>query len=1068
MTNPNIEKINQQKVDLAKKVEAFSELLNRGVLDLSSEATARSWIEDLLKLFGWNPLNPNEVDQEIFLSENAQQNLEEIDSHHKKPDYLLCNGSRQFLYLDAKKVGEEIEDNKKISFQIRSYGWSAGHPCAIVTNFREVAIYDCRFKPHKDDAADVARVDYFDYTKYLEKFDILSRHLERSRVLEAELNDLYSDKTSPKGSKPLDKDFSEHIRNWRLKFSNAIFSNHNNFSIEKISHLTQVLIDRFLFLRVAEGLKIERENTLLEMANIESDASWGKIKEHFSNYCARRYSGALFAEQHIFDEINIPITEVFGFIETLYYPYPYRFDVITPNLLGNIYERYLGRRLVRKTNLISDEFKEEYQKTKGAVYTPSTVVNYICEQTIRPILETKTFTGLTEVKICDPACGSGSFLLGAFDFLLSEATQRFSNESKFNQKKFSNWFWINPRNGRVYAKSSAKKMLLNNCIFGLDIDPQAAEISRLSLSLKAMENLSVEPEVFMELGLLEMGLLSGIGKNIRIGNALVDTTIIDSLPHLIDDHAQLKKLKPYDWKSDEITAPIFRTQGGFNAIIGNPPYIEVKHYKKDLPAMHEFLSDDSENRLYKSCGAGKTDISMPFIERGLQLLCEEGRLGFIIQNRFFKTQYGENSRKMLGESRAIEKIVDFGSLKIFPERTTYTCVLLLSKSKKKKKYSYSRIENYSKLEAQLRDPGKYSVPTYELENELTGEPWFFGPQKLLDLRISLKKKFGTIEKYKKCLEINMGLQVLYKKIYYIKGEENGGLVNGKNLLDEDVEVETAITRPLVVNREFYPFKKLKKNNFVIFPYTIGSKGSGSKKKLISKPISQSQLSSDFPIVDEYLKSKKAFIQKKVETLVGASWFLYTYEKNLISQASDKVLIPSTLKDLTATVDIGGGFYQDNVRVNALQFKGASSYQYRAICAVINSRLFDCLAKITAERLDNGYFQMNRQFLEPIPFPFEKFLAGGKAIDGLSSLSEKLEIACESFSQADEQENKNAARLIVQSLQKQLDEIVEKEIYELSATDRETLSLYSSRMPIDGYIDFIKGASEEEDEEQEEL
>jgi type II restriction/modification system DNA methylase subunit YeeA len=265
----------------------------------------------------------------------------------------------------------------------------------------------------------------------------------------------------------------------------------------------------------------------------------------------------------------------------------------------------------------------------------------------------------------------------------------------------------------------AKRELINNCICGVDIDPQAVEISRLSLSLKALESASVEPIAMLELGLLDSILLDGIGQNIKLGNSLVDSrinTYFDDLSQ--NDTAALRNLKIFDWKEN---FKFLNDKDGFDAIVGNPPYIEIKHYKKNSPLMHKYLSDSGD---YSSCGSGKTDIAMPFIERSLNFLNSNGRLGFIVQTRFFKTDYGEYARKMLSDSRSIEEITDFGSLKVFEKRTTYTSIIILSKSNVKK-LVYTKIDNLEQIEDKLLDGSKFNLINFTESNNLGKNPWFF-------------------------------------------------------------------------------------------------------------------------------------------------------------------------------------------------------------------------------------------------------------------------------------------------------------------------------------------------------
>ncbi|MEK6627682.1 MAG: N-6 DNA methylase [Bdellovibrionota bacterium] len=915
-----------------------------------------------------------------------------------------------------------------------------------MTNFKEFAIYDCRFKPNKEQEANVARVLYLTYDKFLDNFAPIYSHLDKDFVLSGQAFDRYKLEDRPGGTLTLDEDFSEHIRAWRLKFANSIYLPSKTNSIEFISEHTQLFIDRVIFCRVAEGLRITEKDTLLNI--VSAPTSWKKLKEFFSEECSEKFGGLLFGDKKLFDQITFSDNLIKEFISTLYYPNPYRFDVITPVLLGNIYERYLGRKLDLKDGKVIDDFKEEYQKTKGAVYTPDYIVCAICEKALGPISENRTFSKIKELEILDPSCGSGSFLLGVFDFISEKANHAFSSGNlKEAEKKY---FWVNPRSGKSQLRVFAKREIINKCIFGVDIDPQAVEVARLSLSLKALESASLEPIALRELGLLDSLVLDGIGNNIKLGNSLVDSRIFQFIEGLRSDVETVKKLKPFDWENEKNFAVVMK-KGGFDAVVGNPPYIEIKHYKKNSPAMHKYLS---ESKHYGSCGSGKTDISMPFIERSLQLLKPNGRLGFIIQSRFFKTDYGDSSRGMLSDSGNIEEIVDFGALKVFEKRTTYTCIIILSKSNLKQ-LNYVKIDNLSQIEAKLAANRKFNLLSFKTLNRLGNEPWFFVHPDLKALRKGISDKCGTIKDFGNKLSINVGLQVLYKKYYFIRGNIKGNRIVGQNYAGLPISIEKSSCRPLAVNRNFYPFKILDKDNFALFPYNIKlnvKKDGLVISNLECAPLDFSSFCTEYPVAGEYLKTSKKSIQDKVETLSGSKWHLYTYEKNHCLQSLPKILIPSTCKDTTATVDIDGEFYQDNVRVNSIVIEGAHINHYKAIATVFNSKIFDCLAKITAESLDNGYTQLNKQFILPVPLPVKSILNDDKLVTQLASIYDEMQNLTNCYAKSTDKESKEAVSSSLNAAESALNEVVNLRVYKLTSKQIETLETYCNRSPIESYID----------------
>lgn len=1046
----------------------FQSLKLSGSLDLSSEATARSWIESLLTVFGWDCRDPYEVDQEVTLGPAEEALLQEIESRHKRPDYLLCAKSKSLIFIDAKKIGLTIKDCKKSAFQIRSYGWSAGHSYAVITNFNELAIYDCRYKPNKDQSPDVARLFYCTFENFVEQFDVLRRHIDRDFVLSGAAFDFYLHSDKPSGTKKLDEDFSEHIREWRLKFANNIFASKPSISVEELSESTQLLIDRLIFCRVAEGLRIVKNDTLLNLS--KQTNAWASVKNYFENQCKEQFAGFLFSGSRALRGIKVSDSIITGFIESLYYPSPYRFDVITPVLLGNIYERYLGRKLEIKDNKVKDDFKEEYQKTKGAVYTPEYIVRTICEKTLSPLAKGRSIREIKNLKIVDPSCGSGSFLLGVFDYIQNLMVSKFEKNSLSEKDK--RLFWVNPRSGKAQLRINAKRELINTNIYGVDIDPQAVEIARLSLSLKALESASLEPIALRELGLLDSLLIDGIGNNVKLGNSLIDSRIFDFLDTLTKKTKEdleipngvrrnieaLKKLKVFDWDHPENFKSIL-SAGGFDAVVGNPPYIEIKHYKEHSPIMHQYLAESNH---YNSCGSGKTDISMPFIERSLNILKPTGRLGFIIQTRFFKTNYGESARRMLSQTASLEQIFDFGSLRVFENRTTYTSIIVCDKSANQN-VRYVRVDNLNQVEQKLYDTTKFSLLDFSISNHLGSDPWFFVHPDLKRLRDIIMTRTPKIQDIGDSFSVNVGLQVLFKKCYLIKGKDLRSKIIGKNLIGDDVKIERGACKAFVMNRELFPFKKIEAESFVIFPYEIVSTVDKRKKPPVKKiecqPLEFSKFCQKYPLAGKYLSSKESTIKDRnngVRTLPGKKWHLYTREQNHVLQSLPKILIPSTCVDTTAIFDETGEFYQDNVRVNSLIINGATSSHYKALCSIINSVTFDCLAKVTSEVLDNGYIQFNKQFINPVPMPVKRVMTDSILCKKLSDAYDEMKDLANQFANASDSESKHAVENALVSAEKSLNEIVETEAYQLTNQEKDALKRFASRKTLSKYIEFVKG------------
>jgi len=1005
-----------RKADLKSLVERFDKYYKSGKFDETSEATARTWIEMLLGVFGWDCSNPQEIDQESSISDDAINKMSEIESTHKTPDYSLLFKDEVMYYLDAKQTSIDIKNCKKTSFQIRAYGWSSGLPIAIVTNFKELAIYDARYKPEKTHDANVGLIHYFKYQDYLNNFNELDLHLGKENVQTRRLNERYSTITEQRGSKTLDQDFAEFLGEWRIKFASEIFLSNKNSDLNYIQEEVQFLLDRVIFLRVAEGKKVEKLGRLKEIAKKENSYDF------FINECKTTYlekfGGYLFSKAQIRNlKINSKIFS--SFLECLYFPFPYMFEVIPTELLGNMYEQFLGKRLTIKSGKISDEFKPEYQKQNGAVYTPRYIVNSVCSETLSPFFKSKkirTIRSVLDLKIIDPSCGSGSFLMGIYDFLSFKVKEIIKSTPNL-ERKYDNWYWKDPRRNRIFLKVAGKRQIINSCIFGIDIDAQAVEVSRLSLSLKALEGGEISPLIVFY-NLDECSILSTIGENIKHGNSLIDSEIYKIFPEIVDDVSTIENLKVFDWKKE--FKDVFDGKGGFDAVVGNPPYIETKHFKKECPFLHKLLTLRS-NRVYETAGGGKLDVAMPFIERGIKKLNSNGRLGYIVTNRFFKTDYGKATREYLSKNKHIESILDFGELKVFKGRSTYTSILQITK-KANEKLRYFKVENLKDIDIELEKFYSNSSGWTSFPYSTIGlNPWNFAFPDLLKLTESLQKKFKKISDIDK-ISIKVGLQVLIDKIYHLEAiKVTDKLITGINGLGKQVEIEKGFCRPIVCNENFYSFKVLAEDFFCLFPYRIAD---GKDIELTMNEIKKL-----YPKAYKYLQDNKGFIQKEVDTIDDEQrWHLFTRKQNLVSQSVPKVLFPSTILDTVATFDYKGTFYQDNVRVNSIIIDNASPKLYGAIAAVINSSLFNCLAKVTTNPLQEGHVQFNKQFVEPIPFPLETLEIDTDLTNQLYDLAQEISKLTHQLANDNSATRHNSIKQALANKWIQLDVLVEKKLY----------------------------------------
>lgn len=927
--------------------------------------------------------------------------------------------TREF-YIDVKKFDADIKDDSGISYQVRCYGWSEGFKVSYAFDFEELAVYDCRIRPKDSDDANIARVLYLQHSEYLDKFDTLWEYFSKKAIETGSLSRLLPDDERPKGSKTLDQDFEENLSTWRKELAKSILRYGKIRDAGLISAAAQRILDRIIFLRICEEFGFEELGTLLDMGYNE-DGFWPLfMEEHDKRYC-KVYDGILFPASGEDDPTGVDTHlrswwlrgRVFrDIVQTLYSPHPYRFDVIPIELLGGVYERYLGKRLRVIGNDVEDEYKLEYQRTKGAVYTPPWIVKRIVDKTLSPLAAEKDPEELLQLRILDPACGSASFLLGVYNFLENRILAWFTDN---NSDKRRSVYIVETEDGLKITPHVAHE-IINRCIYGVDIDPEAVEVARMSLALRYLEQTSTltgEPHL----------LLKGIGLNIRQGNSLVGPDIIGNG---IDAEKVIQETMPFDWHSKTTGFGHVMESGGFDAVVGNPPYIEVKRYKEWMPSQYKYFK---ESGVFETTAEGKTDIAMPFMEQGLKLLNKNGRLGFIIQNRFFKTDYGEIVRSWLKRQKAISEIEDFRDLQVFAGRTTYTAIIILEKNSPSVHYS-----TYA-----TQEDAAANLPSVQCTlkwDSIDNNVWSFDQPDLLEVHRELSKRHGTIGHHSE-LQISVGLQTLYGKLYQFEPVEvKPRIVIGKNGEGNIVTLEKAALRPLCRNRGFYPFRKDNADAWVIFPYDI-LEGQATE-------IGWKEFKERFPKTGAYLEERKRNLLKAVETEDGANrWHLYTRPQNLVVQGRLKVLFPMTIEDTVASVDFAGDVYQDNVNVNSVSFAGVTAEQLNAIAAVFNSTLFNALARLKAGLNDSGWRKFNRQYAELVPFPVA-VIRDPAIVKTLSGFAAKIgELQTKSVT-TETEGAKTGFRATIESLWRQLDEAVEA-VYGLTKTQKEILKKYPRRV-----------------------
>jgi len=1017
----------ERKIELTALVEKYKLFKSQGKLDLTSEETIRTWLNELLRIFGWDVQDTSQVLQEKVLSRAEKERLREIGSTNSRPDYTLKIANQKLSFLDAKDISISIENDADAAFQIKSYGWSILAPCAFISNFEELAIYDCTYVPDHGQGVNFGR-RYFTIDEFVNHFETLDDHLLRENIISGKLATMYSatfvDNRSVERVTP-DVRFAEQLSDFRLLLADDILVNNSELigsNSESLSYIVQIIINRLLFIRVCEARNIEEEGLL---RSFRDAGFWTSFKKSSYFRFFEHYDGPLFDRIALVHDVNIS-DEVFnGILDLLYYPAPYRFDVIPTKLLSDIYELFLAKKLVVADGVVRDLMKSEYIKTKGAVSTPSFIVSEVVRKTIpKADLMARGISGFLDHKILDIACGSGVFAIEAYDYLEEVFLELFRSGDRVQYAEF-----FHVEGEEVIVNLQGKRRIMENCIFGVDIDAEAVEVAKMALSLKVIDTAD-RLDAYEYIGIFGSKILNGIGDNIRCGNSLVESDILTLYPGLADEHDQLLATNIFDWDSEMGFREVFAARGGFDYVIGNPPYVEVKNYNTDLPFMHMYLKGK-----FPSSSNGKVDLAIPFIERAISLLNPNGRMGFVVQQRFFKADYGKKIREVISQGSLLSAIVDFTANDIFKGRMTYVALLMLDKSAPVE-FSYRKFQEETEfLPAKLREDMYSDRSVWLSADGISGGPWSFADSEIIAIRSRLLE-YGKLGDYAK---VRVGVQVLWDKCYQIKHPRvNGELVSGNSTLENVVEVELDACRPMVCNEHFYPYRKDRADVFIIFPYRV------LEGQVF--PIPFDEFNERYPLAGAYLSRNRATIEENVETLPvmnptkydERSWHLYTRVQNH-GATYPKILVPMTALDPIASVSFSDRTYCNNANVFFIDVPGHDSDDIYALSAVINSTVYSVLARSIAMPQAAGYFKFNKQFLEPVPFPVERFLSCSELKKKLANLAEEIEVLQNRYIGGSPNQKRTYSRSLT-DLWERLDGLVE-ELYQLTA---EEVILFRSR------------------------
>jgi type I restriction-modification system DNA methylase subunit len=597
----------------------------------------REFIDPFFEALGWDVAN-KEGHAEQY-KDVIHEDAIKVAGATKAPDYCFRIGGARKFFLETKKPSIDIKDQVSPAYQLRRYAWSAKLPLSILTNFEEMAVYDCRLRPKANDKPGVGRIRFFTYAQYLDSFEEINNIFSKESVLKGSFDRFAESEKLKRGTAEVDAEFLREIESWREVLAKDIAMKNQKLAIRDLNYAVQVTIDRIIFLRMCEDRGIEKYGQIQNLLN--GTNTYHRLREIFYHADDKYNSGLFdFKTDQLTPELKIDDKALKDIFQNLYYPEsPYEFSVLGADILGHVYEQFLGK-VIRLTegHRAKVEEKPEVRKAGGVYYTPTYIVEYIVKNTVGKLCEGKTPRQISSLRILDPACGSGSFLLGAYQYLLDYHRDWYEKDGpgKHTQEIYQSY------GSQWHLTTREKKRILLNNVYGVDIDLQAVEVTKLSLLLKVMEGEN-QDTLERQMRLFRERALPDLGDNIKCGNSLIgqDFYSVGADNHLPGlslgaghvppslNEEEMYRINPFDWEKEFLEV---MKDGGFDVVIGNPPYgasignAEAKYLNEKFEATNKDL-----------------DTYSLFTEQAVRLCKSRGKISMIVPTGWYS---GAKFRKL--------------------------------------------------------------------------------------------------------------------------------------------------------------------------------------------------------------------------------------------------------------------------------------------------------------------------------------------------------------------------------------------------------------------------------------